>query len=231
VLADSPAIYWPLHDSSGQTAADLSGNRETGIYTTGGVNYRTPSPVEASDGTGVTLDGSSGSLFASQAITGPTSYSEAMWFNTTTNQGGYLMGFGSSASGTTNTNADRQVWMSNDGTLHFATDTADSGPNTINSPDAYNDGGWQFIVATQGADGMHLYVDGKQVATTTSTTPLAYLGYWRVGGTSLTGWTPTPTSNFFAGSIADASFSNLELSPSQVSGQYAASPAASNPVP
>ena len=121
VLSDSPAIYWPLQDSSGPSAADLSGNRETGIYTTGGVNYGTPSPVEGSDGTGVTLDGSSGSLFASQAITGPTSYSEAMWLKTTTNQGGYLMGFGSSASGTTNSNSDRQVWMSNDGTLHFGT--------------------------------------------------------------------------------------------------------------
>ena len=179
----------------------------------------------------MTLDGSSGSLFASQAITGPTSYSEAMWLKTTTNQGGYLMGFGSSASGTTNSNSDRQVWMSNDGTLHFGTQGAGSGPVTINSSHAYNDGGWHFVVATQGSDGMHLYVDGTQVASNASPTAQGYLGYWRVGGTSLTGWSPTPTSNFFGGSISDVSFYNPELSSSQVSGQYAASPAASNPVP
>jgi hypothetical protein len=228
VLSDSPAIYWPLQDSSGQSAADLSGNRETGIYSTGGINYGAPSPVEGPDGTGVTLDGSSGSLFASQASTGPTSYSEAMWLETTTQQGGYLMGFGSSASGTINSNADRQVWMSDDGRLHFETDNAGSGPVTIDSSDTYNDGDWHFVVATQGSDGMHLYVDGTQVASNTTPTGQGYLGYWRVGGTSLTGWSPTPTSNFLGGSISDVSFYNSELSSSQVSGQYAASPAATS---
>jgi galactose oxidase len=226
VLADSPAIYWPLQDSSGESAADLSGNRETGIYSTGGVSYGTPSPVEGSDGTGVTLDGSSGSLFASQAITEPTSYSEALWFKTTTTQGGYLMGFGSSASGATNDDADRQVWMSDDGALHFGTYDDGSGSVTIDSSQAYNDGGWHFVVATQSSDGMHLYVDGTEVASNSSPTVQGYLGYWRVGGTSLTGWSPTPTSDFFGGSISDVSFYNSELSSSQVSGQYAASPAA-----
>ena len=225
VLADSPAIYWPLQDSSGQSAADLSGNRETGIYSAGGVSNETPSPVEGSDGTGVTLDGSSGSLFASQAITEPTSYSEALWFKTNTTHGGYLMGFGSSASGTTNSNADRQVWMSDDGTLHFGSYDG-SGSVTIDSPQAYNDGGWHCVVATQSSDGMHLYVDGTQVASNSSPTVQGYLGYWRVGGTSLAGWSPTPTSNFFAGSISDVSFYNSELSSSQVASQYAASPAA-----
>ena len=142
----------------------------------------------------MTLDGASGSLFASQAIT--------------------------------NTNSDRQVWMSNNGTLHFGTDNARSGPVTINSPDAYNDGSWHFVVATQGSDGMHLYVDGTQVASNPASTPQGYLGYWRVGGTSLTGWSPAPTSDFFGGSISDVSFYNSELSASQVSDQYTASPAA-----
>ena len=63
------------------------------------ITYGAPSPVEGTSGTGVTLDGSSGQIVASQPITNPTTYSEEMWFKTTTTNGGYLMGFGTSPSG------------------------------------------------------------------------------------------------------------------------------------
>ena len=71
VVSNGPAIYWPLNDASGPTASDLSGNEDTGIYSTAGVTYGSSSPVESVGGEGVTLDGSSGDIKASQEIHDP----------------------------------------------------------------------------------------------------------------------------------------------------------------
>ena len=97
----------------------------------------------------------------------PSTYSEEMWFKTTT-QGGYLMGFGNSPSGLS-TERDRQVWMSNDGQLNFG--IYDGQTVVVQSPGSYNDGAWHYVVATEGSDGMNLYVDGQLVGTNSTTNP------------------------------------------------------------
>jgi len=221
VFASGAALYWPLNDVSGLTAADASGNGDTGSYSATGITYHVPSPVEANTGTGVTLDGSSGQIVASQAITDPTTYSEEMWFKTTTTAGGYLMGFGSSPSGLS-VQRDRQVWMSNDGQLNFG--IFDGQTVVVQSPKSYNDGAWHHVVATQGWDGMNLYVDGQLVGTNSTNQSQNYVGYWRVGGEDLSLWPYQPTSDYLAGTISDVAFYNTELSASQVLAHYQASP-------
>jgi len=119
VYGDGPAAYWPLNDSSGTTAADLSGNNDPANYLGGGFTYGVPSPVEGAGGKGVTLNGSTSQIVASQPITNPTVYSEEMWFKTTTTTGGLLMGFGSAASGATSASRDRLVYMGNNGRVYF----------------------------------------------------------------------------------------------------------------
>jgi galactose oxidase len=222
VFNDGPAIYWPLEDTTGSTAADASGNGDTGQYL-GGITYGTPSPVEGPSGTGVTLDGSSGQIVASQAVTDPTTYSEEMWFRTTTTNGGVLMGFGSSPSGLSS-QQDRQVWMSDDGQLNFGVDIGSM--VTVSSSGTYNDGNWHHVVATQGPDGMHLYVDGQLVGSNSTTEALSYVGYWRVGAENASGWPDQPTSNYFQGTISDVAFYTTELTAGQVLAHYQASPAA-----
>ena len=204
----------------GATAADLSGNGDTANYLGGGFTYGVPSPVEGAGGQGVTLNGSTSQIVASQPITNPTDYSEEMWFKTTTTTGGLLMGFGTSASGTTSASRDRMVCMANNGQLYFGVypGTAITHP----SPLSYNDGKWHHVVATQGPDGMHLYVDGQQVASNTTTGAQSYLGYWRVGAENLAGWSNSPTSNYFAGSVSDVAFYNSELSSRQVLAHFQA---------
>ena len=88
VFGDGPAAYWPLNEAGGATAADLSGNGDTANYLGGGFTYGVPSPVEGTGGRGVTLNGSTSQIVASQPITNPTAYSEEMWFKTTTTTGG-----------------------------------------------------------------------------------------------------------------------------------------------
>ena len=224
VFAAAPALYWPLTGAGGSAAADRSGNGDTGDYSTTGITYRSPSPVEAASGTGVTLNGSSGQIVASQPTTDPTTYSEDLWFKTTTATGGLLMGFGSSAGGTS-ASRDRLVWMSDDGQLNFG---IFSGQTAVaQSPSSYNDGRWHNVVATDGSAGIDLYVDGQLVASNASPGPPEdYLGYWRVGGETLTGWPDSSTSNYFSGTIADAAVFDAQLPAATVQSLYRASPAA-----
>jgi len=222
VYNSGPSMYWPLNDTSGPTAADVSGNGSTGNYSTTGITYQAHSPAEGVYYNGVTLNGSSGQIVASQPITNPTTYSEEMWFKTSTKAGGDLMGFGDAASGFSDAR-DRLVWMSNDGQLNFGIYTGQT--VVVQSPNSYNDGKWHYVVATQGADGINLYVDGKLVANNAASgAAQAYLGYWRVGGENLVGWPNSSTSNYFSGVVSDAAFYNSELSASQVQAHYTASP-------
>ena len=215
IYADGPAAYWPLNETGGTTAADLSGNGDTANYSGGGITYGAASPVEGGGGRGVALGGSTSQIVASQPVTDPTAYSEETWFRTTTTTGGLLMGFGTDPSGTASANRDRVVYMANNGSLLFGVYTGT--PVTIQSSSSYNDGAWHHLVATQGSDGMHLYVDGQQVATDATTTGAqSYLGYWRLGADSLAGWPSKPTSNYFAGTLSDAAFYNSELTAGQI---------------
>jgi galactose oxidase len=229
VYSAGPLAYWPLNDASGPTAADLSGNGDTANYSATGIGYGAPSPVEGASGTGVTLDGSSGQIVASQPITNPTTYSEEMWFKTTSTKGGYLMGFGNAPSGQSGSR-DRMVFMSNNGQLHFGIHVGTGNNLEIGSPGSYNDGKWHQVVATEGADGLNLYVDGQLVANNSTTSlPQNYLGYWRVGYESLLNWPNAPADYYFAGTVSDVAFYNSELSGGQVQTHYQAAGATPPP--
>jgi hypothetical protein len=196
--------------------ADVSGNGDSG-KAIGGVAFGTSSPVEGPSGTGVTLDGATGEIVASQGMTYPTTYSEEMWFTTTTTSGGGLMGFASSTSDSS-TKYDRQVWMSNDGRLNFGLWAGQAA--VIRSPGSYNDGDWHYVVATQGPDGMNLYVDGQLVASSTNALSQDFYGYWHVGEDNFDLWPHAPTSDSFAGTVSDVAFYNTELSAAQVETHY-----------
>jgi hypothetical protein len=158
---------------------------------------------------------------SSDAWTAPTVYSEELWFKTTTTSGGNLATFGNSVNGTgSNGQQDRSIYMTAGGNLVFGTWTGQT--NTVQSPSAYNDGKWHFVVATQGSDGMHLYVDGQLVASNTTTGAQSYYGYWQLGGTTNAGW-PNRATGGFTGSISDAAlYLTTELTALQVSTLYSA---------
>jgi galactose oxidase len=217
VDAAGPAVYWPLADAAGSPgAADLSGNRDLGAFSASGLAYQTPSPVEGPAGQGVTLTG--GQIISTQPQTTPTAYSEAVWFKTTSGAGGVLARFGDSPTGA-DAKSDRVLYMTSGGQLKFGTRT--SVLNVITSPSSYKDGKWHFAVVAQGSDGMHLYVDGAQVASSAVTGAQAYSGYWQIGGTVTGGW-PSQPSAAFSGSVSDAAMYRSELTAGQVQTLHAA---------
>ncbi len=122
-----------------------------------------------------------------------------------------MIGFGNNNRSPLSSSYDKQIYMTNAGKLMFGVYTGST--QTISSSSAYNDGKWHQVVATQGSSGMQLYVDGSSVASGPVTTNQSFTGYWRVGGDNLSSWPSAPSSNFFAGSIADVGIYNGTVLP------------------
>ena len=99
--------------------------------------------------------------------------------------------------------------MRNDGRLTFGTHPGIV--RTVTSTNAYRDGNWHHVVASQGWDGMKLFVDGQLVGALPDNTSQDYIGYWRVGGDNLNNWPNRPTSNYFAGQIDEVAVYNRVL--------------------
>jgi large repetitive protein len=218
VLSQNPVGYWRFGEPSGTIAADSSPSLNGGVYT-GGVTLGQPGGILGDTNTAASFDGSTGYFSSGVSQPSPSTFSAEAWFKTTTTTGGKIIGFGSSQTGDSS-NYDKHVYMTNNGQLIFG--TYNGGTDIIQTPTSYNDGAWHQVVATQGAAGMALYVDGRKVGTNPTTTNQSYNGFWRVGEDNLNGWPSQPTSNFFQGAIDDVSVDNTALTPAQVAAQYTA---------
>ncbi|MBX9244948.1 PKD domain-containing protein [Actinotalea ferrariae] len=205
-----PDLFWRLDETGGTTAADASLGATPGTFRRG-VTLGTEGLREG--GTAATFDGAGGLLSSDRSFADPRTYSTELWFRTTTTAGGKLIGFGANREDLSS-NYDRHVYMETDGRLTFGVWTGAT--NTITSPSAYNDGRWHHVVATQGAAGMVLYVDGAAVGTHPQTESEGYTGYWKVG--SDTTWGPQP---HFAGTVDEVAVYSRPLSAAEVAAHHA----------
>ena len=239
-----PKIYYKLDDASpSANAVDSSGNGYTGTYNGTTTNYTygvTGALVTDTPNLAVTQKAANACIFtpaaSSEAAPGPATYSEIVWFKVANgyNQGGKLVGLENQRTTTVSTQYDRHIYMDGAGKLFFGVWlTATGVPKTINSPLSYNDGNWHMAVATMGAAGMHLYVDGAQVATDVNTTSetFAATGYWRFGCGNLSGWgaaanwtgpnAPAASQNYpLLGSIDEVSIFTKQLTAANVQFLY-----------
>ncbi|HUZ55982.1 MAG TPA: LamG domain-containing protein, partial [Streptosporangiaceae bacterium] len=231
VLHDSPSFYWRLGESSGTTAADRSGHGRSGIYEPG-TTLGASGAITGGTNTAVSLDGKSdGYITSAKIMNNPQTFSMELWFKTTTDHGGRLIGFGNARTGTSS-EYDRQIYMMNDGQLVFG--VYHNGIQVIETTHVYNDGQWHYAVATLGSSGMRLYIDGSLAGTNTTSSAEAYNGYWRVGGDNLKGrWSLTPVlydsqgatspnSYYFAGTVDEVAVYAQALSAARVAAHYAA---------
>jgi len=213
------SAYWPLDESSGTAGYDHAGFSDLQVQS--GVTRGAAGPISGT--TASTFDGSSsGFAVTPSAANGPDTFTAQAWFNTTSTSGGKILGFGNSNTSTTSGSYDRHIYMDNNGQIWFG--VYPGGVRTVNSGPGYNDGQWHQVTASLGANGMRLYIDGKQVGSRTDTTSgQGYSGYWRVGGDNLGGWPNQPASNFFAGSIGQVAIYPTVLDRTTVVNQYVAS--------
>ncbi len=219
VLESGPVFYWRLGEPAGATTAqDATGRGNIGSYT-GPLTLGVPGGIARDSDTAAAFDGSSGNVFAAATSMNPQTYSLELWFSTATTTGGKLVGFGNKQTGLSNSH-DRHVYMTNAGRLVFG-----AYPGRIvavTSSAAYNDGRWHHVVATMGASGMALYVDGSLVGSDANATSEDYTGYWRVGGDKVGGsWPSAPSSYYFAGTIDEVAVYQTALTGEQVAAHFA----------
>ena len=86
-------------------------------------------------------------------------------------------------------NYDRHVYMQDDGQLVFGVWTGFRRTRSPRRP-LTTTTQWHHVVASQGADGMKLYVDGELSGTNPQTQCPGLHGYWKVGGDSTWGRQP-----------------------------------------
>ncbi|MFF7332460.1 LamG-like jellyroll fold domain-containing protein [Streptomyces sp. NPDC008150] len=222
VRADGAGLYWRYDESSGTFASDSSGNDVGGAYVSTPSYRQTPAAVPGSS-TALGLNGTSEYVYTEQRQPAPAAYSEETWIRTTTTSGGRILGFGDNI-GTgdyASRSSDRVLYMTDAGLLTFGSGNSRAGTQaTLTTPRAYNDGAWHHVVATQGAGGMALYVDGEPVGSNTNTNSATASGYWRVGGDSLSGFPAVPTSSFFAGTVDETAVYPTVLSAAQVAAHH-----------
>ncbi|MCW2820161.1 MAG: cell surface protein [Marmoricola sp.] len=227
VNADSPSLFWRLGEGTGSSVAADSGNKLVPGEVKGKPTFGQAGQTAGDTAAG--FDGATTNVVTQDQVDGPQAYSVEAWFKTSSTTGGKIIGFGNNRTGldfsgntTVSGNYDRNVYMSNDGTLTFG--SYDNGFNVISSSAAYNDGQWHYVVGTQSpAAGTTMYVDGAKIGHGGNGNNQSYAGYWRVGGDNLGAWPNQPTSNFFSGTIDDVAVYPTVLNRSQMVSHYTAS--------
>ncbi|MGH8976486.1 MAG: PKD domain-containing protein, partial [Acidimicrobiia bacterium] len=227
VLADNPSWQWRLGEASGTNAYDRAGSND---LTLNGAQQRGVAGAILNDPDTATNFPGTTSTSAVQGASsfwqsGPQAFSLEAWFRTSTNTGGKILGFGERKDGRSSTNVnDRNLYMSNAGQIYFGVRPDMRERITINSPDTYNDNEWHHAVATLGADGMKLYVDGTLVANNAAVSKAqVYRGYWRLGGDQLSSWLSKPTSEAIRANLDEIAVYPYALTPDRVATHYAAS--------
>lgn len=202
-----PYLYWKLDDNAGTTAADSSGNGRTGTYNSTWTKHivgATPDDTVnfAATATNAAARAANTSCIyttsaTGMAVPGPMTYSEVIWFKTTSTTGGKLIGLENNQTGVSDSSGaggqyDRMMYMDANGAIWFGVWTGAA--TAIRSAAGLNDGTWHMAAATMSTTtGMTLYIDGKVVATNANTTSETETkaSFWRVGCGNLAGWGAT----------------------------------------
>jgi hypothetical protein len=158
-----------------------------------------------------------GIITTSQSYDNPNPFTIMLWFKSTTLKGGKLIGFTQDSNGFGNVH-DRQLYMDNDGKLHFGI-WGDNGAQVISSQYSYNDGLWHHVAVTYHNASMTMFVDGGVVDMKSDNLSVGdYTGYWSIGGGVLSSnWPSNPTDEYFAGEITEVSIWNDLISYNTIS--------------
>ncbi|HXX91255.1 MAG TPA: LamG domain-containing protein [Acidimicrobiales bacterium] len=189
----------------------------------GGLTYGATGPGAFTDApTSITLDGSTGWGETLTSLAGQANYTLMAWIKPSA-RNGVLIGDTNVQSTTAPTNTDRMVWIDSSGRLNFGNNTTTL---RATAASALTTGTWYFVVVTKSTgSGMAIYVNGalnNSSASAGAESTLSYNGYWHLGWGSAvgSGFSNLPTTNYFAGSMADVAVFPSALSAAAVTTLY-----------
>ena len=230
-LRTGASSYWTLDEPGGGTAGDLLGRRPLALRS--GVTLGVPGSPGTGAGTAARFDGTSAGVASVESRDDdPQVFSVDGWFRTTTRKGGSLWGYGSQTAG--GGDADRVLWMGDDGRLHATVDARTQFSVvdfvTVDTPGSYNDGDWHHVALVFGEDGMALSVDGTQVVSTELASLARHRdGYWRLGSAPLGSWARGVSSSHWAGELDEVALHRRELTADDVAERAAVARGATPP--
>lgn len=216
IKADQPKAYWPIGTADSSTVVGAAGSEDLSL--TGNAAISSSDAIAGGNGKSLSL----GTGIATDDVRWkrPQEFSTELWFKASSTQRGRLIGYGNGLS-VDSTTHDRVTYLNSVGRLSFGV-TERGTKRVITSRSSYTDNKWHHVVSSLGPDGMRLYVDGKQVASRTSTKSALELdGFWKLGKDNVNGWSSAPTSGF-AGLVDEVAIYDSQLSSSQVSSHYQA---------
>lgn len=213
VLSDTPVFYWRLGEANKTTpAADETGNGHTGTYHTGGT-YTFGEPASTQDTDVSAIVNSAGCAYVAAAGIWVTQHSFECWIKVASAQAGSPAVMGTWNSG----NAAQQhsvVYINSTVLVFTVRDSAGTQHNAIGTTNI-TDGQWHHVVATIGASGAVLYLDGEVEAsnvtptsTRASTDPLVFGMYSNFAGTG------------YSGPIDECAYYNYQLTTGDVSAHW-----------
>ena len=220
ILSDAPAYgYWRLGETSGTTAADASGNANTGTYS-GGITLGQTGALDNDTNTGIYINKATDTqVYTAKSYANPVPVSVEAWFksdrtNTASPNGDYLVCFGNNQSSGSGS-YDRALRLTSKGQVEYYTAGAGA---TLTSAQSITDGRWHHLVGVTGngsgtgedkISGTYLYVDGQLAGYDNASSAQSYTGYWHIsgcGGTSLQ----------MTGYMDEVAIYNYALSPEKV---------------
>jgi RHS repeat-associated protein len=224
-----PAAYWPLSDTTGSSAADASGNGNTGTIEGGVTKDTTPGIPAAPDIPSMKFNGTTGYITTPYAEPASTAFSMSAWFKTTSthtmmvlasarDNNAYNYSFALSVGGTSTDQSAGEVAFFLDGNGYI---------DGIQSNASYKNGAWNLVTGVWSAPSgtlfepsqMTLYINGAPVSTSDLgsggefTSPAPGGGQLDIGD-NLSGW------NLFSGDLADIAVFPSSLTPGDVQMLY-----------
>ena len=144
-----------------------------------------------------------------------TKFSVAAWFKTTSNFGdnGLIVNKGGHGTDTAGNNMNYGLWITSAEKLRGGFETSSGADRFVTSPNSYNNGQWRHGVVTyDGTSTVRLYIDGVQVAkTSTSSLPQINNHPLRIGSDSR-----IVDDDLFIGSIDEVGIWNRVLTSTEI---------------
>jgi len=212
---------WHLDQTPTGAAGDI-------VDSTGGNNGTSQTlaagaQVAGKIGGSLTLNGTSAYISTATSFANPQTVMVEAWVKTTTVNGGKVVGFENTQTGTGSANYDRHIYFNTNGKAYFGSyNTSSSTAQVAASTNALNDGQWHFLVGYRDntAASIGLYVDGVLQATTASSAGQSYTGWYRFGDYKLNGWPGVAGDGYFSGGVDEIKVSHFIRSPGWIQTEY-----------
>lgn len=160
----------------------------------------------------LTLNGTDNYIETNHQVTAPPQGKIDLWFNTSSQSGGKIIGFSETQNGENSDRNEREITMLKTGVIEF--NAGEELQLYANHP--YNDGQWHHIVVSYGYPQTELFMDGSMVDSKNSADLETYSGYWIIGKNSSAKFLQQKNiSNYFKGTLAEIKIIQTGSSPSE----------------